>query len=198
MPDMKFSACWLFLVLALLSVGCFRSPEDVATAVDGAVSKRPNILLIVVDDLGYNDLSIHGSEIATPNIDTLMNEGVILDSFHVAPNCSPTRAMLFSGTDNHIAGLGTMAASITDNTRGRPGYEGYLNFRLAALSELFQDAGYHTYMTGKWHLGLTEETSPAARGFDKSFSMAQGGAGAFSNMLQIFGPEKAIYRENGK
>ena len=195
---MRFSPLWLFLVLAFLSVGCFRPPEDVATAADGAVSKRPNVLLIVVDDLGYNDLGIHGSEIATPNIDALMHQGVILDNFHVSPNCSPTRAMLFSGTDNHIAGLGTMAGSVTDNTRDRPGYEGYLNFRVAALSELFHDAGYHTYMTGKWHLGLTEETSPAARGFDQSFSLVQGGAGAFSNMLQLFGPEKAIYRENGK
>ena len=136
--------------------------------------------------MAFNDLSIHGSEIQTPNIDTLMREGVVFTNFHVAPTCSPTRAMLLSGTDNHIAGLGSMVESIADNVKDRPGYEGYLNFRVAALSELFQDAGYHTYMTGKWHLGLTEETSPAARGFDKSFILAQGGAGAFSNMLQIF------------
>jgi len=160
--------------------------------------KRPNVLLIVVDDMAYNDLSIHGSEIQTPNIDSLLSNGVAFDNFHVAPNCSPTRSMLLSGTDNHIAGLGSMAESLADNVKGRPGYEGYLNFRVAALSELFQDAGYHTYMTGKWHLGLTEETSPAARGFEKSFILAQGGAGAFSNMLPIFGPDKAIYREDGK
>ena len=160
--------------------------------------KRPNVLLIVADDLGFNDLSIHGSEIQTPNIDKLIKDGVFFSNFHVAPNCSPTRAMLLSGTDNHIAGLGSMAESVADNVKDRPGYEGYLNFRVAALSELFQDAGYHTYMTGKWHLGLTEETSPAARGFDKTFILGQGGAGAFSNMLPIFGPNKAIYRENGK
>ncbi|MBT7952228.1 MAG: arylsulfatase, partial [Gammaproteobacteria bacterium] len=133
-----------------------------------------------------------------PNIDMLMRDGMSFTNFHVAPTCSPTRSMLFSGTDNHIAGLGKMAESVGDNVIGRPGYEGHLNFRVAALSELFQDAGYHTYMTGKWHLGVTEETSPAARGFDKSFILTQGGAGHFSNMLQIFGPKKAIYRENGK
>lgn len=160
--------------------------------------RRPNVLLIVVDDLGYNDLSIHGSEIKTPNIDSLMQAGLVLDNFHVAPNCSPTRAMLLSGTDNHIAGLGSMAESVADNQKQRPGYEGYLNFQVAALPELFQDAGYHTYMTGKWHLGHTAETSPAARGFDRSYGVMQGGAGAFSNMLQIFGPNKAIYREDGE
>jgi arylsulfatase A-like enzyme len=171
---------------------------DLVKVASPSSEKRPNVLLIVVDDMAYNDLSIHGSEIQTPNIDSLMREGVILNNFHVAPNCSPTRAMLLSGTDSHIAGLGSMAESIAPNQKGRPGYEGYLNFSVAALPELFQDAGYHTYMTGKWHLGLTEETSPAARGFEKSFIVAQGGAGAFSNMLPIFGPDKAIYREDGK
>jgi arylsulfatase A-like enzyme len=157
---------------------------------------QPNILLIVVDDLGFNDLSLFGSEISTPNIDVLAQEGMVFTNFHVAPTCSPTRAMLLSGTDNHIAGLGNMHEEMPDNQRGQPGYEGFLNDRIAALPELIRDAGYHTYMTGKWHLGLTEETSPAARGFEKSFTIVQGGAGAFSNMLQIFGPEKAMYRED--
>jgi arylsulfatase A-like enzyme len=163
-----------------------------------SVAKSPNVLVIVVDDVGFNDLSIHGSEIQTPNIDKLMRDGVALTNFHVAPNCSPTRSMLMSGTDSHIAGLGGMAESLAPNQKGRSGYEGHLNFSVAALPEVFQDAGYHTYMTGKWHLGLTEETSPAARGFDKSFILGQGGAGHFSNMLQLFGPAKAIYREDGK
>ncbi len=204
----KLSALSVFFFIALFSSACSQPdrtdqiepslPLKPTTAAAGSKDKRPNVLLIVVDDLGFNDLGIYGSEISTPNIDSLMREGVAFTSFHVAPTCSPTRSMLLSGTDNHIAGLGSMAEALADNVKGRPGYEGYLNFRVAALSELFQDAGYHTYMTGKWHLGLTEETSPAARGFDRSFIMAQGGAGAFSNMLQIFGPNKAIYREDGK
>jgi len=211
--SMKTLTCCISLIFPLLLAGCSQperdnhdgqstteaivQPPDVNTMAEPE-SKRPNVLLIVVDDMGYNDLSINGSEIHTPNIDSLMKEGVILDNFLVSPVCSPTRAMLLSGTDNHIAGLGTMGEAIADNVKGRPGYEGYLNFRVAVLPELFQDAGYHTYMTGKWHLGLTEETSPAARGFDRSFIMAQGGAGAFSNMLPLFGPDKAIYREDGK
>jgi arylsulfatase A-like enzyme len=193
----------IFLLIFLF--GCDLSSKDdtehnnnsKVSSIEGG-GDRPNVLLIVVDDLGFNDLSIHGSEIQTPNIDRLMKEGVAFTNFHVAPTCSPTRAMLMSGTDSHIAGLGIMAESITENLKNRPGYEGYLNFRVAAVSELFKDAGYHTYMTGKWHLGKTKETSPAARGFEKSFVLTEGGAGAFSNMLPIFGPEKALYREDGK
>ena len=167
------------------------------TGNSGATDPRPNVLLIVVDDMAFNDLGLFGSEIRTPNIDALAREGVFLTNFHVSPNCSPTRAMLFSGTDSHNAGLGNMFEDLSPNQKGNPGYEGYLNFQVAALSELFLEAGYNTYMTGKWHLGLTQETGPAARGFEKSFALLQGGAGAFANMLPIVGPGKALYRENG-
>ena len=164
----------------------------------GGMTSRPNVLLIVVDDLAFNDLGLFGSEIRTPNIDALAREGVFLTNFHVAPNCSPTRAMLFSGNDSHNAGLGNMAEDLSPNQKGNPGYEGYLNFQVAALSELFLEAGYNTYMTGKWHLGLTQETSPAARGFEKSYAILQGGGGAFANMLPIVGPGKALYQENSE
>ena len=182
----------MLTILLLLSIlqGC---SEEVRKDVD----ERPNILLIVLDDVGFNDLGYTGSEIATPTLDALAESGVFLTEFHVAPNCSPTRAMLLSGVDNHLAGLGNMFEELAPNQRGKPGYEGHLNFSVAALPEVLKGAGYRTYMTGKWHLGLTEETSPAARGFDKSFAMLQGGAGAFENMLSIVGPDKAKYRENG-
>ena len=183
------------LVITLLcSVAACSGPGSGSS---GAEDSRPNVLLIVVDDVAFNDLSLFGSEIRTPSIDALAREGVFLTNFHVSPNCSPTRAMLFSGTDSHNAGLGNMFEDLAPNQEGNPGYEGYLNFQVAALSELFLEAGYHTYMTGKWHLGLTRETSPAGRGFEKSFGPLQGGAGAFGNMLPIVGPDKALYREDG-
>ena len=186
----------LALVITLLCCLAACSVPDSGTS--GSAVSRPNVLLIVVDDMAFNDLGIFGSEIRTPNIDALAREGVFLTNFHVAPNCSPTRAMLFSGTDSHNAGLGNMAEDLSANQKGNPGYEGYLNFQVAALSELFLDAGYHTYMTGKWHLGLTQETSPAARGFEKSYTLLQGGGGAFANMVPIVGPGKALYQENGE
>ena len=184
------------IVTALLCCLAACSGPDPDTS--GGMTSRPNVLLIVVDDLAFNDLGLFGSEIRTPNIDALAREGVFLTNFHVAPNCSPTRAMLFSGNDSHNAGLGNMAEDLSPNQKGNPGYEGYLNFQVAALSELFLDAGYHTYMTGKWHLGLTQETSPAARGFEKSYTILQGGGGAFANMLPIVGPGKALYQENSE
>ena len=187
--------CLLAAALPVLT-GC-SGPDGEAPA------QRPNVLLVVVDDVGFNDLGIFGSEIETPVIDALAREGVLLTNFHVAPNCSPTRAMLLSGTDSHIAGLGNMFEDLErqqpdGDQLGNPGYEGYLNFRVAALSELFRDAGYHTYMTGKWHLGLDDFNGPDDRGFERSFAMLEGGAGAFSNMLALFGERKAFYREDGE
>lgn len=116
-------------------------------------AKRPNFLVIVADDLGYSDIGCFGSEISTPNLDRLSQSGLRLTNFHTASACSPTRSMLFSGTDNHIAGLGQMTEHMTrfkDKYEGKEGYEGYLNFKVAALSEILQDAGYHTIMSGKW------------------------------------------------
>ena len=159
---------------------------------------RPNILLIVVDDLGFNDLSVFGSEIDTPNIDALANGGVLLNDFNVAPTCSPTRAMLMSSADTHVSGLGWMAEVRPPWVEGKPGYEGYLNDRVAAMPALLADAGYNTYMTGKWHLGLSEERSPTARGFQRTFVLANAGAGAFSNQLAMLPFDPIIYRENGK
>jgi arylsulfatase len=115
--------------------------------------KRPNFLIIVADDLGYSDIGPFGSEIKTPALDRLARTGVRLTNFHTASACSPTRSMLFSGTDNHIAGLGQMQEHMAGSSyEGKPGYEGYLNFRVAALSEILQDAGYNTLMSGKWYL----------------------------------------------
>jgi arylsulfatase len=167
-----------------------------------ASSAKPNILLIVADDLGYSDIGAFGGEISTPNLDALATGGAQLSSFYTAPFCSPTRAMLMSGVDNHQAGFGGMAELLTAEQKGRPGYEGYLNDRVVPFPQLLRDAGYHTYMTGKWHLGTTEETSPARRGFDSSFALVQGGASHFDQTGVIVGdpehPPKAIYREDGQ
>jgi arylsulfatase len=131
-------------------------------------------LLIVADDLGYSDIGSFGGEIETPALDRLAEEGLRVSNFHVLPSCSPTRSVLLSGTDNHVAGIGTMGEFLTPETKGQPGYEGYLNFQVAALPEVLRAGGYHTYMAGKWHLGLEETTIPYARGFEETFILAPG------------------------
>ncbi|CAM1507517.1 Fc.00g071580.m01.CDS01 [Cosmosporella sp. VM-42] len=146
-------------------------------------SKRPNFLVIVADDLGFSDIGSFGSEINTPNLDKLSKNGLRFTDFHAAAACSPSRAMIMTGTDHHIAGLGNLiewtnvsgqndptGKMSTNVQRGMPGYEGYLNERVAALPEILRDAGYETLMSGKWHLGLTPERSPKVRGFNRSFA----------------------------
>ncbi|KAJ5338526.1 hypothetical protein N7452_005254 [Penicillium brevicompactum] len=154
----------------------------------GSTAARPNFLVIVADDLGFSDISPYGGEIQTPSLARLAKEGIRMTNFHTASACSPTRSMLFSGTDNHIAGLGQMAEfmrSFGDYFEDKPGYEGYLNWRVAALSEILQDSGYHTIMSGKWHLGLTKELAPCSRGFDKNFSLLPGASNHYNYEPQL-------------
>jgi arylsulfatase len=143
--------------------------------------KRPNIVLIVADDLGYTDLGCFGSEIATPNIDALARQGQLFTNFYTAATCSPSRAMLLSGTDNHIAGLGDMAERVPGIPEeiGKQGYEGYLNNKVVSVAQLMKDAGYHTYISGKWHLGMTPDQSPFTKGFERSFTLLDAAANHF-------------------
>ncbi|MFT5133771.1 MAG: arylsulfatase A-like enzyme [Gammaproteobacteria bacterium] len=187
----------------LLLFSCDKTDSELApqiapteNAAQIAPPKKPNILLIVADDLGYTDLGVYGSEIDTPTLDALASGGTLLTNFHSGAVCSPTRSMLLSGTDNHLAGIGNMAEAMAPNQLGQPGYEGYLNFRVVSLPTLLKDANYHTYMAGKWHLGLEEETSPLARGFERSFALLNGGGGHFNDMGVELTRKKVPYRED--
>ena len=95
--------------------------------------KQPNILLVMVDDMGWTDTAPFGSEIKTPNIDKLANNGMMFTDFHTSVSCSPTRSMLLTGTDNHLSGLGNMDELLTPNQVGKPGYEGHLNKSVVSL-----------------------------------------------------------------
>lgn len=165
------------------------------SACSQAADERPNVLLIVTDDMGYTDLgAFGGDDIATPNLDHLAMQGLRLTSFHVAPSCAPTRAMLMSGTGNHEAGLGTQISY--PEFEGQEFYERYLPARIAALPEVLQQAGYHTYMAGKWHLGRGDETDgtvPGRRGFEQSFALLQGGDGHVHTVFE----DPVEYSENG-
>ncbi|CAF1380024.1 unnamed protein product [Didymodactylos carnosus] len=149
---------------------------------------QPNFLVIVADDLGWSDVSSFGSEINTPNLEMLANSGTRFTDFHTASACSPTRSMLMSGTDNHIAGFGQLAEVVQlhqSTWEGKAGYEGYLNDRVAALPEILQDAGYFTTMSGKWHLGITEDRFPKRRGFDDSFALLPGAGNHYAYEIAV-------------
>ncbi|KAJ2964098.1 hypothetical protein NQZ79_g978 [Umbelopsis isabellina] len=140
------------------------------------MSPKPNFLIIIADDLGFSDVGCFGSEIKTPHLDSIGRGGIRFQDFHAAAACSPTRAMLLSGTDHHLTGLGQLV-EFTRNSpahQGKPGHEGYLTDNVATLPEVLRDGGYHTIMSGKWHLGLRPEYAPCARGFTKSFSLLPG------------------------
>jgi len=177
------------LLGTLLVAGCSASTNQ------DDVNDRPNILLIVADDLGYSDLGVHGSDIATPNIDSLAREGVLFTQFHTATMCAPTRAMLFSGNNNHVAG---MARQSRRGLAGHdvPGYEASLSDRIMPFPKLLRDSGYRTYTVGKWHLGTDSEHSPRAAGFERSFSLLHG-AGTHFNSIGFYegGSE---YRSDGE
>jgi arylsulfatase len=167
----------------------------VGTATEAA--NRPNILLIAVDDMGYSDVGPFGSEIKTPSIDSLAKEGVKFTNFYVGPSCSVTRSMLFSGNDNHVAGLGNMQELLAPNQVGQPGYEGFLNDRVVSMASLLKTAGYHTYMAGKWHLGDEPDQDPSKRGFERVYTMLQGGTSHFDDEWMMYANYTPTYREDG-
>lgn len=165
----------------------------------GQKNKKPNFLLIVADDMGYSDLGSYGGEIKTPVLDDLAQQGMRYTDFYVSPTCSVTRSMLLSGTDNHVAGLGNMGEAIAPNQVGKPGYEGVLNKRVASIAELLQDNDYHTYMVGKWHLGMKPDQIPHARGFERDFSTLVGGGDHFDDGWNIeWQIPQMPYTEDGK
>ncbi|MHC5114260.1 MAG: arylsulfatase [Planctomycetota bacterium] len=169
-----------------------------AAAADGQ-PERPNFLLVMVDDMGWTDVGCYGSEIETPNIDALARRGLKFSDYHVSVSCSPTRSMLLTGTDNHIAGIGNMGELLTDNQRGKPGYEGHVNDRVVTLAEVLRDAGYHTYMAGKWHLGHEPHVYPHARGFERTLALPFGGASHWADargLMEVGDP--AFYTQDGK
>jgi arylsulfatase len=165
-----------------------------------ATDERPDILLIVADDLGYSDLGAFGGEIETPTLDALARRGLVLTNFHAGATCSPTRAMLMTGVDHHRAGLGTMAEALQFNPQqqGQPGYEGHLNGHVVTIASRLNEAGYATRMVGKWHLGYAAADLPSARGFEHSYVLLAGGAHHFDGGRAIpFDPE-SLFREDGK
>jgi arylsulfatase A-like enzyme len=137
---------------------------------------RPNIVVVLVDDAALMDFGVFGGEASTPNIDALAQRGAIFRQHRATPFCAPSRAMLLTGMDNHLAGLGTIREVLPPEHRGQPGYTMALEPGVETIATKLKRAGYRTYMTGKWHLGHGEGELPIDHGFDRSFILDASGA----------------------
>src|SRR4051794_11005884 len=165
------SCCWYCLAadLVLAVAGC--------SAATCQAAERPNILIILADDLGYSDIGCFGSEIATPNLDRLAGEGVRLTQFYNQARCCPTRAALLTGRYPHQVGIGDMIDDYAAKARAvanSPAYQDHLSTASPTIAEILLAAGYRTMMGGKWHLGKRPEEWPVRRGFDRSFVQIDG------------------------
>jgi arylsulfatase len=154
-------------------------PLLVITACEKEVQQRPNILLIMVDDMGYSDLGFCGSGILTPHIDRLAEGGLVFSQFYNTSRCCPSRAALLTGLYQHQTGVGDM-----NGDRGHPSYRGFLNDRCLTLAELLREEGYRTLMSGKWHLGNHPEHWPTQRGFDRFYGVPEGGGVYFHPFIK--------------
>ena len=161
-PTRPLGYSWLLLAATLCALG-LQVPA-------GTVPARPNIVVILADDMGFSDIGCYGSEIPTPNLDRLANNGLSFTQFYNTGRCCPTRASVLTGLYPHQAGVGHMTED--DNV---PGYRGRLNDRCVTIAEVLRGAGYFTAMTGKWHVGQNRGVVPWERGFERSLNSPAGG-----------------------
>ncbi|MCF7818182.1 MAG: sulfatase-like hydrolase/transferase [Kiritimatiellales bacterium] len=159
---------YLLLVLALGFPMGGKSTES------HQVASSPNILVILVDDMGFSDLGCYGSEISTPNLDALAADGLRFTQFYNGARCCPSRAAILTGLYPHQTGLGHMVQD-----KGVPGYRGRLNDRCVTIAEVLRGAGYFTAMSGKWHVGENFDVVPWDRGFDRSLAVVGPGIGFY-------------------
>lgn len=161
-------------------------------------TQRPNIVLIVADDLGFTDTAPYGGEINTPTISQLAQQGIQFTNYHTAASCAPTRAMLLTGVDSHLAGVPNIPEAIPPEQSQYDHYQGTLSHNVATVASLLQASGYHTYMSGKWHLGKEKHQLPFYRGFEQTVSMADTGADNWEQKPYIPIYKKANWTANGE
>ncbi|MFU7527371.1 sulfatase-like hydrolase/transferase [Qipengyuania sp. ASV99] len=147
-----------------------------ATGPVTTANKRPNVVIILADDVALMDFGAYGGEARTPNIDALAGRGALFTQYRASPLCSPSRAMLLTGMDAHLTGVATIPEVLPKEQRGQPGYTMALEPGVLTLADRLRAQGYRTVMAGKWHMGEAADEMPQAHGFDRSFALAASGA----------------------
>lgn len=170
----------IFALLGTMVAGIAPAVAAEDSTHDEPASQRPNIVIMMADDMGFSDLGCYGGEIQTPHLDALAANGLRFTQFYNTARCCPTRAALLTGLYQHQAGVGHM----TRNSR-IPSYQGFLNGRCVTIAEALRPAGYATLMTGKWHVGSAPRRWPLNRGFDRYFGTPTGGGVYFKGTLKV-------------
>jgi arylsulfatase A-like enzyme len=194
----SFGAVRLRLTVSIFLALLYCLPAQAESDQSAQTVKRPNILLILADDLGYTDLQPYGSEVSTPNLQALAERGVRFTNYHTAANCAPSRAMLLTGVSNHLAGVPNIPEMLAPEQKEQDNYQGVLGDNVVTVATLLEDAGYHTYMAGKWHLGKTPNKLPSRRGFERTVAMADSGADHWEQRPYIPIYDKANWFADGE
>ncbi|QLC24934.1 arylsulfatase [Parasphingopyxis algicola] len=160
-------------------------------------SLQPNFVVILVDDAALMDFGAYGGEARTPNIDALARRGAIFTQYRTSPLCAPSRAMLLTGIDNHRTGVATIPEVLPAEHAGMPGYSMALEPGVLTLADRLRQAGYRTYMTGKWHLGSGAEDLPNSHGFERSFALDASGADNWEQRSYMPFYDEAPWYEDG-
>ena len=165
------------IALAMLAV-CLVLANAASFAAGGLDTndRRPNIVFVLADDLGYTDIAPYGGEVNTPTLSSLADQGVRFANYHTAANCAPARAMLLTGVNNHLAGVPNIPEMLAPEQRRHSNYQGVLGDNVVTVASLLEGAGYHTYMAGKWHLGSAPDKLPSRRGFERTVALMDSGA----------------------
>lgn len=169
--------------LLLLPIFCCLTITNQLAA--DTIPAKPNVVLILVDDAALMDFGAYGGEAATPHIDQLAKQGTMFTNYHTSPSCAPSRAMLLTGCDSHLTGVPNLPLFLPPDQVGKPGYEGILNNKVKTVATRLKQNGYRTYITGKWHMGHTENTLPNKRGFDRSFILDASGADNYEHKAYL-------------
>ena len=185
------------LVLALTLVAAAPPAVDADTPTRPSAG-RPNIVLIVVDDAALMDFGAFGGEARTPNIDRLAAKGAMFTGYHTSPLCSPSRAMILTGVDNHRAGVATIEEILPPSQKGKPGYGLHIEPGVMTIADRLKTVGYRTLMAGKWHLGHGPGDLPDAHGFDRSLALDASGADNWAAKPYMPYYDEAPWFEDGK
>ena len=194
---MRNTTLSFYLFLLLLTLSCEPKPPSQDRP---ERDSRPNVLFILLDDLGYSDLGSFGGEIPTPNLDSLAASGVRYSGFRVAPIGGATRAMLLTGNDNHISGHGRVLNPLHEAYRGMPGYEYEFSEQVVSFPSLLKEAGYYTCIAGKWHLGMEIQSNPNRQGFEDSWVLLEEVSNQYNNVgLGLYGSDTTShFTSNGR